>query len=607
MNRYLLLSLVAFSIITISLRAQSKLEITRSGIYYYGEATAEQEQEACDRALKNLTEQIAVRISSFNEREIVDKSGNIDDVFRSITKTYSQATLSNVQYLKRQTEAGIEVFAYITKSAVGKIFEERKRLICNIFDKGKQFQEEENITDALKYFYFATILMNSVPEKSIMHGSLNLVIEIPAHINAIINGTKFTVTADRRINDKEREIEMRIEESTKPVRQTDFSFWDGNSQVNVRAVDGIGVFRLFGASAAFDQLNIEVKYKFYESREEISEVAELWDMVMKPSFKNNRTVPLRISSMAGAAPKPSTDSIAEPKLTFINKDSTLVAKKIESGSLNLLSILNKNSAAAIMSAYGNDKFLADKLQRILKYNRIQSTAGMANTEIHKTLTGWEVRPIRVLCSYPSLNRQSSEYLIVDFTNAGVLEDVNFGTLESIYSQFVEQGLQSDDWGNRQVIVKFIERYRTAYMTRNMAMLDSLFADEAVIIVGRELKRGVKRDDIQYTKLNESQPDFSYTQYTKKEYLKNQRKVFQSQNDISLGFSSFKIFRKNDTDGTYGISMKQNYTSTSYADEGHLFLLVDFQQAQPQIYVRSWQPREWNDDAMIKLSNFRVNK
>jgi hypothetical protein len=213
----------------------------------------------------------------------------------------------------------------------------------------------------------------------------------------------------------------------------------------------------------------------------------------------------------------------------------------------------------------------------------------------------------VLTSYPSLNRQATEYLILDFDENGNFYDINFGTVEQLYDQFVEQGSFGNDWGNRQTIVKFIEKYRSAFLTRNMGMLDSMFAEEAVIIVGRELKKGKKSDNYQYSKMTESQPDIQYVQYTKKQYLENQKKAFKNQKDIFLGYSTFKINKKNNMPGTYGISMKQFYAATTYADEGHLFLLVDFLQDQPQIYVRSWQPHEWNEDAMIKLANFKLNK
>jgi hypothetical protein len=179
-------------------------------------------------------------------------------------------------------------------------------------------------------------------------------------------------------------------------------------------------------------------------------------------------------------------------------------------------------------------------------------------------------------------------------------------MDWLYQKFVEEGTYGNDWGNRQVIVKFVERYRTAFLSRNMEMLDSMFADEAMIIVGRVLKKGVTNISYQYEQ-KESQPDIAYLQYTKEQYLKNVRNNFKNAKDIALKFSSFSIIRKNGEQGVYGINMRQQYQSNAYADEGHLFLLVDFLQVHPQIYVRSWQPQEWSEAALVELWNYRLNK
>lgn len=586
------------------LAAQTKQAIISSGGYYYGESVSEQEQEARDKALQRLIEQIAVKVSSFNERTIVETNADLKDTYKNILNTYSNATLRNVLFLKQQTDKGVEVFCYIAKEEVAKIFEERKTLVRRIVDKGWECVQNGNIADGLKYYYFAVILMNSIPEKVIEHQSNNLVVEIPVRINAIIANTTITMLADKKLSDTEREIQLRVTTFSKPVQQLDFSFWDGSSQVAVRAQDGVGAFYLYGASTSFDKLNVEILYKYYEAREEISEVADLWNLVVKPSFKNSQVVNLREKKKKPEGERTARSSI---RIELTNKDRSPVAEQIVQETEKFINLLALNNIESVRAAYKTDRFLSEKVAGLLKYNAPRIINEPVKADINKTMTGWEVRKIRMITSHPTLNRQGTEYLILDFDGNGTLYDVNFGTFDQLYEQFVQQSAYGDDWGNRQVMIKFVERYRTAFMTRNMAMLDSLFADEAVIIIGRELKKGKKRDDFQYTKLNESQPDYSYTQYTKQQYLKNQKRVFESQNDIVLGFSTFKISRKNDSSGTYGISMKQHYTSSTYADGGHLFLLVDFLQEQPQIYVRSWQPKEWNDNAIISLSNFKLNK
>ena len=57
-------------------------------------------------------------------------------------------------------------------------------------------------------------------------------------------------------------------------------------------------------------------------------------------------------------------------------------------------------------------------------------------------------------------------------------------------------------------------------------------------------------------------------------------------------------------GVYGISMRQDYASTTYSDIGYLFLLIDFFSDTPQIHVRAWQPREWDNNNLVRLINYR---
>ena len=179
-------------------------------------------------------------------------------------------------------------------------------------------------------------------------------------------------------------------------------------------------------------------------------------------------------------------------------------------------------------------------------------------------------------------------------------------MDSLYKEFVRRAKYGNDWSNRSVIIKFIERYRTAFLNRNLATIDSIFSDDAVIIVGRVVKKAKKLKDYKYTAIGD-QPNIEYIRHKKSEYLRSLSKIFSAQHDIYLGYSTFKINKKNDEKGVYGVSLRQNYNATTYSDEGYLFLLIDFNEDRPKIYVRSWQPQEWNDNDMIKMANFRINK
>ena len=198
-------------------------------------------------------------------------------------------------------------------------------------------------------------------------------------------------------------------------------------------------------------------------------------------------------------------------------------------------------------------------------------------------------------------------MVLDFAETGELVDINLSTTDYLYQKFVKEATFGDDWGNRQEIVKFLEKYRTAYMTRDIERVGLMFAEEALIIVGRLIKtKKLESDVVKYQKLG-NQPDVEYLRFAKNEYLARQESIFKSQKDIFIDFGSFNIIKKNNSPNIYGVEMRQSYVSSTYGDEGYLFLLIDFEEEDPLIYVRAWQPNAWSEDELIRTANFRIYK
>ena len=56
--------------------------------------------------------------------------------------------------------------------------------------------------------------------------------------------------------------------------------------------------------------------------------------------------------------------------------------------------------------------------------------------INKTYDGFEFRRAAAVNKYPSISKQSQEYLVFDFNESGVLTDVNFGIIDDLYQKFV---------------------------------------------------------------------------------------------------------------------------------------------------------------------------
>jgi len=587
----------------------SKTEIIGSGGYYYGTSTSSDENQARDEAIREISEQIAVKVSSQFEMKAKETNMNFQETASSIINTYSMATLTDVESIRTMKPDGkVEIFAYVPKEQVKKLFNERKNMVCNMFQNGSKNEENGNLAFAIKNYYFGIVLLKSIPEERVVVQDINLTLEIPKSINGILKDVAFNLVNDRKLNDKEREVSFEVSYNGKPVNLMHFRFWDGNqiggsSQVR----DGKTTIRLLGSSIDFDNLKIYPEYEYFNARKEYAAVEELWELVVRPEFENLRNIKL---SKPASGSQQSNSGILIPKgaqLVLKFENATSATEQILINANKFIVALQNGNEQNIAKEYEKDTFLLKKIDDYIRYNHPKPMIGEVEAVVNETRQGFEIRKIEVHHLYPSMNKQSIEYLVLDFDKTGALLDFNLCITDDLYEKFVKQAEYGNDWGNRQEIIKFIEKYRTAFLTRDIETIGLMFAEEALILIGRKIEtRNKPSADVKYSQLP-GQPGFEQLQLTKQQYLIRQKKIFDFQKDIFIDFSAFEIMKKNNTPGVYGVEMRQNYSSTTYADEGYLFLLIDFNEKDPLIYIRAWQPNEWDSSALVNTSNFRVYK
>lgn len=571
--------------------AQSESEIRDSGHYYWGQGVSENQREARDFALNELAQSISVTVQSAFSQQVQESESAIQKKTESVLKSYSLATLKNLNAINTPTDEGIRVFLYIRKSDVAQIFEARKKLVHTLFRNAGQYARQGNAADALKWYYFAVLLMNSIPEQTIVDEGVNLTIEIPRAIKQLINDIQFSVVDDQMLSKTERVINLRMRAGNQELTQLAFRFWDGSQQVNVHGKDGIATVRLYGSAVQLSELSAQITYSFYQNRNEIAAVGTIWNAVRRPTFPHQKKIRLNVSNartqtaqqrqqqtqateIANAVP-----AVQATYMTFL--------KAMQSGSLNLL-------PAGVRK----------QVQALRKRNKTR-IIDTRDASFNRTADGYEIRGIRVQNDYPTLRKQQTETLNLDFNQQGELTHVSFSVFKKLHEQYVDGAKTDRERNERQIIVKFLERYRTAYMTRDLATIKQIFSNDALIIVGKKLKK-TTFSEVGYNPVGK-QPDIEYVKLSKAQYIDRLEKTFQAQSDIYLNFSTFKIRTKNNQAGVYGVSMRQNYYSSTYSDEGHLFLLIDFNDSLPKIYVRSWQPQEWDEQTLIGLSNFKIHK
>lgn len=203
-----------------------------------------------------------------------------------------------------------------------------------------------------------------------------------------------------------------------------------------------------------------------------------------------------------------------------------------------------------------------------------------------TKDGYQVRGIPV-DMLEADEKEARQELTVNFNKEGFISNVAIAIEMNRYEQLMKANSSELDYARRQIIVDFVENFRTAYNRKDMALLNSVFSDKALIITGRVVAEKPNSD---MTRMTLSNNKVVYIQQTKREYLSKLAAVFKTVKYINVGFSDIEITEHPKYDNIYGVTLKQQWHTDRYKDEGYLFLMVDFRDKdKPLIQVRTWQP------------------
>ena len=214
---------------------------------------------------------------------------------------------------------------------------------------------------------------------------------------------------------------------------------------------------------------------------------------------------------------------------------------------------------------------------------------------------YEIRGIPFHVKGDDENGQQEEGIVV-LNVDGTINDVLFGLDTEKYSTFTE-GKNITDIRRRQIILNFVETFRTAYNRKDIKYIEDVFSENALIIVGKVIKQSNNASLL--NQLEEKKVEL--IRQTKKEYISGLQKVFSGNKYIKVLFDSVSIVQHRKYDYIYAVTLVQQWNSTGYSDIGYVFLLINFIDEQyPLILVRSWQDKTLTtDDEVIRMSDFRI--
>lgn len=224
----------------------------------------------------------------------------------------------------------------------------------------------------------------------------------------------------------------------------------------------------------------------------------------------------------------------------------------------------------------------------------------------QTGSGYQVRniPLMMRPTDSSFNEDEYQEAVFSFDLSGNLESFYLTLSMNLYMNVIKSNKSVTDLRRRQLILDYVEHFRTAYNQKDKEFLEAVFSDDALIITGKVIPQRV-RDNIQLPARVE------YTRQTKRQYMTKLSQIFAANKHIKVTFDEIRVVMHPTKSEWYGVTLHQGWTSDRYHDDGWLFLLWDFSnEDHPTIHVRTWQPdkiegKKLPDEEIFSLDDFNI--
>ena len=601
--KYILIICLIISSIIIS--AQNTNEIKQQiasiqaqpDVYYFGLAEGRQRKETDQKALQELMSKIFVVVSSELTTSTIDgEEVDNNEKLEKVMGVYTYGRLPDVEQLSYKKGPVFHIFRYIKKEDYQKIFENKKIEICGFLREAKENLKLNQLGKSFRNYYRAAVAIEALQEACVTFENKMYTSEI---IFDEINSIAGQIKIDLVSNIYEYEtcyIVLDFSFNDKPINDLNIEYYDLHDFIPQKTNSNLVQLELYGKeyeNMGKLSLKIDLKEDMYNSYNEQTKIlSRLFECEELEEYRE-------ISLKRKKVKKIKTKRRINPDLNieFANDANCPILPEFASN-LNILFSMLDNEFLDNESIFTDDKIIK-RIEQVIDCNHTKLLNYPQKVQINKTDTGWEARQfgMSVSCEgFPTRN----ETVVIDFDDTGKIYNFGYTINPALHELFEAQGTAAGDWDYRQIAIKFLENYKTSYTTKNIEDVETLYSDDAIIITGKVVKR---------TKLDkEISTDFSdkeiiYFKKTKQEHIASQKEVFKANKFVWLQFDSFNI-NVAPIDSVYGVSMKQNYYSSTYKDEGYLFLLIDFRGEYPLIHVRNWQPGEWDLSKQMKLENFR---
>ena len=607
---YLLAFIILIPAIVSSQKLTSKQwdEIQKSNNYLIGMGVDTSLEKARQTALSDLAGKISTNVESRFDYLIDQKTKNreieSESNMKKIIRSYSSVTLDNVAEHIEQSKDGYVVYRYMKNSDLRAMFKRRVNLAKKWAKEAQERELEGKIGDALQDYYWSLALLRSCPDGDLETiaregGEEVMTASVYQRVKDILDAITVKATAVEN-EDGQQRVSLHVIYRNKPAVNFNYKFCDtdGCSEV-YRVKDGDGEL-LLPASFKLKRLKVTAEY---ECRDEANIHPDLQSVMESTDPVPFKAAELLVDTKDCQAVQAQDYAVAIAPVNPIEEvNGTTTVTEAMSPYLTTIQAIEKAIAnrqfGTVRGCFTSEGW--DMFQKLIAYGDAKLLRA-PEVQFSDERDGVVCRSFPMSFTFRGNKRTFTEDVVFYLDKQAKVREVAFGlekaAVDDIMSR-VQWSLEA-----RQVMVHFMETYKTAFALKRWDYINSIFSNDALIITGSVVKSaGHKELGIANVR------QVKYTRQTKEEYMKNLQRCFDSNEYINIRFADNIVRRSAEKTDIYGIQIKQDYFSSSYGDTGYLFLLIDFEKPDaPLIHVRTWQPDKDPDirDGRIGMADFNL--
>lgn len=612
-----ILLLLLFAYISCGGFAQSVVEIKPedikdSGFFFWGQSpVCDSYEDAEKKATKAMFKNI-VNTGEFDLIEFgTDRDGHIEKIIESFKFKIDNNKYKKIINIKNDTKNDeYSCLVYISKEDFDALCDDRTNELQRRF-KLAQMKEDDNVmVDALREYYWSLMICVAHPQGNkltvdVDGDELHAYTYLYDHITEVLDSFTFAISKDNpgEIHEDGISVILNVRTYGDDVSELKIKYHNG-LDARVSTIVRNGKVQLELSNPDIEKIDIQIEYDFMHELEVHHGMKVIMDNVDKVVMKKNvrREVDLQpyLRYFKGADEIKPGDVVAGTSLKENQSYYLSVMQNIETS-------FRSHNYDSVRQYFTTEAYaMLDTLIRSAKVS-VVGVQEYKFIELDNRTMCYDIDMKFEFRNHASFIRE----VVFRFDNNTRLISSLAFRLSSIAENDI---IKKSKWDNESklALISFLEDYQTAYALKRYDYLESIFSDDALIIVGHVVEKMEPEDMKDVKMLNLPQKQIDLLRMDKNKYFERMSRLFNSQEYINIRFTETDFTRQKNSseedkkgEDIFGVRLLQEYKSTTYGDVGYLFLMVDLRdKIRPMIHVRAWQPDKTDLDNLVGLKDIR---